>query len=56
MLIYAYGLVDLDQSEISYHQNRRGTRMIPLRSYGQPPPDEKFQNLQYFDLRLNNVS
>jgi hypothetical protein len=30
--------------------------MIPLRSYGQPPPDEKFKNLTYFDLRLNNVS
>ena len=30
--------------------------MIPLRSYGQPPTDDEFNGLDYFDLRLNNVS
>jgi len=30
--------------------------MIPLRSYNQPPSDDKFAKLDYFDLRLNNVS
>ncbi|CAF0926306.1 unnamed protein product [Rotaria sp. Silwood1] len=53
-LIYVYGLVDPDISEISYHESRRGTRMIPFRSYGQPPPDEKFIELDYFELRVNN--
>ncbi|CAF4552760.1 unnamed protein product [Rotaria sp. Silwood1] len=28
--------------------------MIPFRSYGQPPPDEKFIELDYFELRVNN--
>jgi hypothetical protein len=30
--------------------------MVPLRSYGQPPSEDKFSKLDYFDLRLNNVS
>jgi hypothetical protein len=29
--------------------------MIPLRSYGQPPNEDVFNGLDYFDLRLNNV-
>lgn len=29
--------------------------MIPLRSYGNPPPDEKFSKLDLFEFRLNNV-
>jgi hypothetical protein len=59
-VIFAYGLIDPDLSgshdDISYHENRRGTRMIPLRFYGQPPPDEKFAGLDYFDFHPNNVS
>jgi hypothetical protein len=55
-LIYAYGLTDPDESEISYHVSRRGTRMIPLQSYNQPPSDQKLVDLDYFDIRLNNVS
>jgi len=56
VLIYAYGLVDPDESEINYHETRRGTRVIPLRSYDPPPTEDKFGTLDYFDLRLNNVS
>ena len=60
VVIFAYGLIDPDLSgshdDISYHENRRGTRMIPLRFYGQPPPDEKFAGLDYFDFHPNNVS
>ncbi len=55
-MIYAYDVVDPVQSEISYHSSRRGTRIIPLQSYAQPPSDDKFAGLDYFDLRLNNVS
>ncbi len=55
-MIYAYGLVDPVESEINYHSSRRGSRILPLQSYGQPPPDAKFAGLDYFDLRLNNVS
>lgn len=29
--------------------------MIPLHSYSQPPSDDKFDKLDHFDLRLNNV-
>ncbi|CAF0896019.1 unnamed protein product [Adineta steineri] len=58
ILIYAYGLVDLDsnQSEIDiiYHDTRRNTRIIPLRSYADPPSDEKFNGLDTFEFRLNN--
>ncbi|CAF1258772.1 unnamed protein product, partial [Rotaria sordida] len=54
ILIYAYGLVDPDESEINYHETRRGTRMVPLQSYNQPPSDDKFAGLDYFELRLNN--
>jgi hypothetical protein len=41
---------------IQYHDNRRGTRIIPLRSYGNPSPEEKFAGLDYFDFRLQDVS
>jgi hypothetical protein len=55
-VIFAFGATDPDTSgDISYHETRRGTRMIPLQSYGQPPVDEKFAGLEYFELRLNNV-
>jgi hypothetical protein len=30
--------------------------MIPLRSYADPPSDNKFTNSESFELRLNNVS
>jgi hypothetical protein len=30
--------------------------MIPLRSYGDPPPDDKFVGLDSFEFHLNNVS
>ncbi len=44
------------QGIIYYHDTRRGLRMIPLRSYGNPPPEEKFANLDYFDFQLKDVS
>ncbi len=60
ILIFAYGLEDPDMSQpggtIKYHENRRGTRMIPLRSYSNPPPEDKFAGLDYFDFQLDNVS
>ncbi len=61
-MIFAYGLEDLnsnkpDDDDISYHtQDRRGSRIIPLRSYSNPPPEDKFIDLDTFELRLNNVS
>ncbi|UJR06551.1 hypothetical protein I4U23_010834 [Adineta vaga] len=53
ILIFAYGLVDPDD-DITYHQNRRGSRIIPLRSYANPPPEDKFTGLDYFEFRSNN--
>ncbi|CAF4431727.1 unnamed protein product, partial [Rotaria sp. Silwood2] len=54
IVIFAYGLVDPDLSrsdgDISYHDTRRGTRMIPLRSYGNPPSEEKFAGLDSFEF------
>ncbi len=44
------------EGRIDYHDNRRGSRIIPLQSYGNPPPEEKFAGLDYFDFRLNEVS
>jgi hypothetical protein len=41
---------------IHYHENRRGSRIIPLQSYNNPSPEEKFAGLDYFDFRLNEVS
>lgn len=59
IIIYAYGTVDPDLSklndDISYHDSRRGSRIIPLRSYGNPPSDEKFSGLDSIEFRLNNV-
>lgn len=40
---------------IYYHEDRRGTRTVPLRSYSDPPPDSKFAGLDYFDFQLNDV-
>ncbi|CAF0933370.1 unnamed protein product [Adineta steineri] len=58
ILIFAYGLEDPDMSTpngmIYYHDNRRGSRIIPLRSYGNPSPDEKFAELDYFDFQLKD--
>ncbi|CAF4122703.1 unnamed protein product [Rotaria magnacalcarata] len=49
VLIFAYGLVDPDMSrsdgDIAYHDSRRGSRMIPLRSYGSPSLEEKNSDL-----------
>ncbi len=60
IVIFAYGLEDPDMSkkggQINYHENRRGTRIIPLRSYAIPPPESKFAGLDYFDFQLHNVS
>ncbi|CAF4919956.1 unnamed protein product [Rotaria sp. Silwood1] len=57
-LIFAYGMTDPSPSgsngEISYHQNRRGSRTLPLRSYADPPSEETFAGLDYFEFRLNN--
>ena len=42
---------------ISYHgRDRRDSRIIPLQSYGNPPPESKFDGLDYFDFRLTDVS
>jgi hypothetical protein len=41
---------------IYYHDTRRGSRTIPLRSYGNPPPEAKFSGLDYFDFQLKDVS
>ncbi|CAF4462457.1 unnamed protein product [Rotaria sp. Silwood2] len=57
-LIFAYGLEDSDISQpdglIYYHDSRRGSRIVPLRSYGNPPSEEKFADLDYFEFKLNN--
>ena len=45
------------KAAISYHDtDRRDSRIIPLQSYGNPPAESKFDGLDYFDFRLNNVS
>ncbi|CAF3386420.1 unnamed protein product, partial [Rotaria sp. Silwood2] len=58
VLIFAYGFVDPDLSrsdgDISYHGTRRGTRMIPLRSYGDPPLEKQFAGLESFEFRARN--
>jgi hypothetical protein len=41
---------------INYHQTRRGSRIIPLRSYGNPPAETKFDRLDSFDFQLEDVS
>jgi hypothetical protein len=41
---------------INYHDTRRGSRTIPLRSYNNPSPEEKFAGLDYFEFRANEVS
>lgn len=59
ILIFAYGLEDPNMSDgkatISYHGNRRMTRMIPLQSYGNPPAESKFVGLDYFEFKLDKV-
>ncbi|CAF1166007.1 unnamed protein product [Adineta steineri] len=53
IVIYAYGLTD-PVGDINYHQGRRGSRMIPLQSYANPPLEKKFTDLDYFEFRMNN--
>ena len=60
-MIFAYGLLDPtingNRTTITYHSPaRRGSRIIPLQSYANPPADSKFDGLDSFDFRLANVS
>jgi hypothetical protein len=41
---------------ITYHQTRRGSRIIPLQSYGNTPPETKFDGLDYIDFQSKDVS
>ncbi|CAF2373593.1 unnamed protein product [Rotaria sp. Silwood2] len=58
ILIFAYGLDDPDMSQsdglIYYHDKRRGSRILPLQSYGNPPAEEKFADLDHFEFRLKD--
>ncbi|CAF1122491.1 unnamed protein product [Rotaria sp. Silwood1] len=58
ILIFAYGLQDPDMSQsdglIYYHENRRGSRVIPLQSYGNPSSEEKFAHLEYIDFQFQD--
>ncbi|CAF2880882.1 unnamed protein product [Rotaria sp. Silwood2] len=58
-LIFAYSLEDPDMSQPNgstyYHDNRRGSRIVPLRSYGNPSTEEKFADLNHIEYKLNNV-
>jgi len=53
-LIFAFGLVD-PTDDITYHEDRRGSRTLPLRSYNDPPSEDKFAGLDTFEWRSNNV-
>ena len=55
-MIFAFGLVDPDGDDITYHEDRRGSRTIPLRSYNDPPSEDKFAGLDTFEWRSNNVN
>ena len=59
ILIFAYGHEDIDpcQSEVDirYHDDRRGTRILPLRSYADQPADDMFIGLDFVDFRFENV-
>ncbi|CAF1144593.1 unnamed protein product [Adineta ricciae] len=55
ILIYAYGLVDPDANgEISYHESRRGSRILPLRYYIDQLPETEYADLDSFELRINH--
>lgn len=42
--------------DITYHAERRGTRILPLRSYSNQVTDDPFlSGLDYFDFRFINV-
>ncbi|CAF4453893.1 unnamed protein product [Rotaria sp. Silwood2] len=59
-LIFAYGLVDPDLSQpnndITYHENRRGSRTLPLRSYSNPPSASEFAAFDSVEFRLDNYA
>lgn len=48
----------MSQSEslIYYHESQRGSRVIPLRSYANTPPEEKFAGLDTIEFKVENVS
>ncbi|CAF3053826.1 unnamed protein product [Rotaria sp. Silwood2] len=54
-LIYAYGLID-PTNDITYHETRRDSRTLSLRSYNDPPLESEFTRFAHFDFRLNNYS
>ena len=58
-LIFAYGLFDPDLSpsgnDITYHENRRGSRILSLRAYTAEPLSSEFVDLDSFEFRLDNV-
>ena len=44
------------KATIKYHGTNRDSRIIALQSYSNPPPESKFDGLDYFDFRLKDVS
>ena len=60
MLICAYGTQDPTivngKTTITYHENRRGSRTIPLRSFTNPPSENAFTGLDYIDFQIDSVS
>ncbi|CAF1532649.1 unnamed protein product, partial [Didymodactylos carnosus] len=57
ILIFAYGLTDVrDGEDIQYHDERSGSKLIPLLSYVNPPDDSKFNGPDTFEFRLNNYT
>ncbi|CAF1481989.1 unnamed protein product [Rotaria sordida] len=53
-LIYAYGLEDPNPN-INYHETRRGSRILPLINYSNPPPESKFGSLEKYEFRFDNL-
>ncbi|CAF3465404.1 unnamed protein product [Rotaria socialis] len=58
ILIFAYGLDDIDpcqaKVDITYHDDRRGSRILPLRSYADQPADAMLAGLDFVDFRFDN--
>lgn len=42
-------------ADIAYHEQRRGSRMIPLLSYSDQPAESTLNGLDFFDFHLNDV-
>lgn len=55
-MIFAYGLTDPENDDITYHEDRRSSRVLSLRAYTDVPSASKYLQFDSLEFRVTNVT